>query len=372
MNTPAKIKVDIVTPLSVGVGNEGIWKPGVDYIYKDGKIFHLSLERMVAVGFDAGCVASLLAASDEAGIIKLVGNKMEQVSDFAMNCPVESPGDIRMMIREGLSGKPYIPGSSLKGAIRSALYGEWKEDAVDERDVFGQMKDGSDFMRFIQIGDVAFDSTFLVNTKIYNLTGAPYSEEWTGGWKHRGGRQSMTSQDFSPNGFNTLYECLLPGTSAEGSIKIDENAFMHYTRPQPKMEKKMSLFDRNDGFTPIENLFDIINNHTYTFLEREHDFFTKYPQGEYSQRIIGNINALMSKVNECIETGNSCVLKVSAGSGFHSITGDWQYPDHTQTDFYKYGVHAGKKKYKSRRIACYNGGFALMGFIKLTIKDLTI
>ena len=374
MNENNKITVGILTPLSVGVGNEGVWKPGVDYVYKDGKVFHLSVNRMVEAGFDAERIAALLASANEESLLRLLGDNLEQVSDLSMQCPVQSPGDIRMMIREGLSGKPYIPGSSLKGAIRSALYGEWKEDADNEREVFGQMNDGSDFMRFIQVGDVVFDSTFLVNTKIYNLTGAPYSEDWTGGWKHQ---KTLTSQDFSSSGFNTLYECLLPGTSSESSIKIDETAFSHYSRPQPKMDKKEQLLDRSEGYTPIENLFDTINSHTYSFLERERAFFTKYPQGEHSQRIIGNINALMNKVNDCIESGDSCILKMSAGAGFHSITGDWQYPDHTQTGFHKSNIrngvernpHAGKKYIKSRKIACYNGGFALMGFVKLTVKN---
>lgn len=365
MNERNRIAVSIVTPLSVGKGNEGVWKPGVDYVYNRGKIFHLSLERMAASGMDIGQIAALLAASNEEGLLRILGDKLEQMSDLSMECPVKTPGDIRMMIREGLSGKPYIPGSSLKGAIRSALYGVWKGDAVGEREVFGQKKDGSDFMRFIQVGDIVFDNTFLVNTKIYNLTGKPYSEDWTGGWK----QQSLTSQDFSPSGFNTLYECLLPGASAEGSIKIDETAFSHYTQPQPLEEKKKKIFDRSEGFTPIENLFDIINNHTYDFLKREHAFFAQYSQGEHSQRIIGNINALMNMVNDCFEAGDSCMLKMSAGAGFHSITGDWQFPDHTQTNYYETGVHTGKKKYKSRKIACYNGGFALMGFAKLTVKN---
>ena len=376
MNEPNIIEVSIVTPLSVGRGNEGVWKSGVDYVYKDGKVFHLSVDRMAEAGLDVGRIAAILATANEEGLMRLLGDKLRQVSDFLMECPVESPGDIRAMIREGFSGKPYIPGSSIKGAIRSALYGEWKEDTVNEREVFGQMKDGSDFMRFIQVGDVTFDETILVNTKIYNLSGAPFSEDWTGGWKHRGGQRSLTSQSFSPNGFNTLYECLLPGALSEGNIKIDEAAFLRLRQSQPKLDKKKQLFDRSDGYAPIENLFYLINNHTYVFLERERVYFNKYSQGENSQRIVGNINTLMNKVNECIEDGDSCIMKMSAGAGFHSITGDWQYPDHTQTGYHKSDIrngternpHVGKKYIKSRKIACYNGSFALMGFVKLTVK----
>ena len=56
---------------------------------------------------------------------------------------------------------------------------------------------------------------------------------------------------------------------------------------------------------------------------------------------------------------------MSAGSGFHSITGDWQFKNYSQTGIWEQGRHAGKKKYKSRKIAEWNGYLSLMGFVKL-------
>lgn len=79
MNERNRIAVSVVTPLSVGKGNEGVWKPGVDYVYNRGKIYHLSLERMAAAGMDMGQIAALLAASNEEGLLKLLGDKLEQV-----------------------------------------------------------------------------------------------------------------------------------------------------------------------------------------------------------------------------------------------------------------------------------------------------
>jgi hypothetical protein len=58
-------------------------------------------------------------------------------------------------------------------------------------------------------------------------------------------------------------------------------------------------------------------------------------------------------------------MKMSAGVGFHSITGDWQYGDYDKTKFWTDGRHAGKKKYKSRKIAEYNHRLQLMGFVRL-------
>ena len=63
--------------------------------------------------------------------------------------------------------------------------------------------------------------------------------------------------------------------------------------------------------------------------------------------------------------GSSCLMKMSAGVGFHSITGDWQYDDYDKTKLWTDGRHAGKKKYKSRKIAEYNHRLQLMGFVRL-------
>ena len=82
MNKPDIIKVNIVTPLSVGRGNEGVWKPGVDYVYKDGKVFHLSVDRMAEAGLDVGRIAAILATANEEGLMRLLGDKLSQVSDF--------------------------------------------------------------------------------------------------------------------------------------------------------------------------------------------------------------------------------------------------------------------------------------------------
>lgn len=71
---------------------------------------------------------------------------------------------------------------------------------------------------------------------------------------------------------------------------------------------------------------------------------------------------------------NSCVIKLSAGAGFHSITGDWQFDDYVsgvlRRDIKK---PAENSKPKSRKIAITQEGedtfFDLMGFVKLTFED---
>ena len=90
--------------------------------------------------------------------------------------------------------------------------------------------------------------------------------------------------------------------------------------------------------------------------------------------IVDNIENLL----KLIPSDNTyCILKMSAGSGFHSITGDWQFDDYSIDSISlrkngkterSYGFDKmGKlsKSAKSRKIAINGDSLSLMGFVKI-------
>jgi hypothetical protein len=127
-----------------------------------------------------------------------------------------------------------------------------------------------------------------------------------------------------------------------------------------------------DNLFSINKLFSTINIHTKEYIDKEIAFFKKYPTDK-TDKIIDSLNAIKKEIagqarND--DSQNVCILKMSAGSGFHSITGDWQYDDYSQTGQWTEGRNGGKKKYKSRKIAIQGNDFSLMGFVKLrTMTD---
>jgi CRISPR/Cas system CSM-associated protein Csm5 (group 7 of RAMP superfamily) len=71
-----------------------------------------------------------------------------------MVLPVNSGNDIKSFIKNELTNKPIIPGSSLKGAVRSVileylLQGK-KPQRLNEKDYFGDSNKGDELMRFIK------------------------------------------------------------------------------------------------------------------------------------------------------------------------------------------------------------------------------
>lgn len=349
------IELEVITPLSVGAGNDNEWVKGLDFIQKDGKVYVIDMQKVAAAGVDMEALTALFMKSDESGISQLLGGKIGELSRYIFNLPVKTDNNIKAFLRTQFYDKPLVAGSSIKGSIRSALFNYLRTDEEKNEEVFGSMKDGTDFMRFIRIGDVEMPSTVLVNTKLFNLR--KEGEEWLGGWKQL---MNKTTGAYNPVGFNTFYECVAPGEKGFGNISLAANAFSLLEKfgngRSPYAGKKRALLNE-----PINCLFQVINDVTKTYLQKERAFFQKY-DAERSDEVLSCIESLLSMIPT---DGSFCLMKMSAGVGFHSITGDWKFDDYDKTGFYTDFKNAGKKRYKSRKIAEYNHHLQLMGFVRL-------
>lgn len=355
------IELEVITPLSVGAGNDNEWVKGLDFVQKEDKVYVIDMQKVAAAGVDVEALTALFLNSDDSGISQLLGNKIDQLSRYVFDLPAKTGNNIKAFLRTQFYDKPVVAGSSIKGSVRSALFNFLRTNEEKNEEVFGTMKDGTDFMRFVRIGDVEMPSTVLVNTKIFNLRG--HGAEWQGGWKHRGTDRegnSHTDAHYNPVGFNTLYECVAPGEKGLGNISLAGNAFSLLEEfgkvKSPYANKKRTLLNE-----PINHLFQVINDVTKEYLQKERAFFQKY-DAERSDEVLSCIESLLSMIPT---DGSSCLLKMSAGVGFHSITGDWQYDDYDKTGFNTEFKNAGKKRYKSRKIAEYNHRLQLMGFVRL-------
>ena len=351
LNEKYNIEITVLSPLSIGVGADKDLVKGLDFVVKNNKAYLLNMKKMIRNGVDIQSLTTYYANKDAEAILKKVEGILDVVSDKQFDRPVNSDNDIKSFVKNELSGKPIIPGSSLKGAVRSVildyLLAGRKPERLKEKDYFGDSTKGDELMRFIKFSDAEFDETALVNIKIFNL----YNSEgrWRGGWKHSA---NNTTASYQPNGFNTLYESVLPEQKGICSIMLSKTAFDRIKGHIKQLEKEKLL--------SIKELFKIINQHTQNHIAKEIAFFSKYPT-DNTEKII----ECLEQIQEQIPNDHSaCVLKMSAGSGFHSITGDWQYDDYTKT-----GINNknGKHKYKSRKIAVHGDCFSLMGFVMLQI-----
>lgn len=368
VNKKYEIEIEVLTPVSIGAGAEKDWIKGVDFLIADGQIYKLNLQKMLALQQainptdGIGIITNIIAQHNIGKLAALLGDNLDKASDQIIPLPAQTDNPIKTCIKNELSNRPIIPGSSLKGAIRSHIYNYLEVKDKKESDVFGSMKTGEDFMRFIKIGDAEFEQAEFVNTKIFNLRDENGQKK--GGWKYQ---LHKTSSNFQATGFNTIYEALMPHTKGCASIMLSPKTYQAICQryKQAAASKKEKLFD-------IETLFKIINENTARYLKKELAFFETYAtHDEPCGNIMGSLEKLLQEVRKCSQENTSCILKMAAGSGFHTITGDWQFADFTKEPL-------GRKKEdknanpKSRKVALYKDRdgkhlAALMGFVKLQI-----
>jgi hypothetical protein len=375
VNNKINIELEVLTPLAIGAGVEKDWVLGMDYVVDNNYLYKLNLRKIDAAGIDLQRLTSYFAEKNAVGVKDLIGQRLEEVSDFKMSMPYRSnndiKADIKAFVKNQLTGKPIVPGSSIKGAIRSILLEYFtsdeqtrnemrKSNKMDECYILGKPEDGSTFMRFVKFSDVDFEETALVNTKIFNLQKIDGS--WVGGWKHR---RDYTDGKFDQKGFNTIYEVIGPNQLGNGYLMLSEDGFnrlfdsmasdLPYT---PKKKRVLSS---------VDNLFEIINLHTQSYLKKELAFFKTYQQADKTSEIKENIQYLLSEVQDALNDNSCCIFKMSAGSGFHSITGDWQFDDFTSGLLDR--KRHGDAKPKSRKIAICQDEYMLMGFVKMSVMD---
>lgn len=376
------IELEVVTPLCVGVGTDKDWIQGADYIIKGSTVYVIDIRK--AAQHNLNELLKMFTYSDKS-ICNLSDEQLQKISRYVYQAPVGRIREIKSALRSSLHGIPIVAGSSLKGAIRSALFNHFRsENETTNLAVLGDMNKGTDFMRFLQVGDIeipsinsggkTISSTTLVNARLFNLY--KKGDNWFGGWKEKntdkanGFLDFHTVDIFREDSFNTVYECIKPGMKGKGYIAMKNNAFNLLSSVQiSHQEKKKKLLKGGN-----KTLFEIINKQTKAYLEKELAFFNNYKtENNRAEEIVLCIRTLLSIINR--SDGSYCLVKMSAGVGFHAITGDWQNvsKNYVETGEWKKGEDeklVGRRKYKSRKIAIYKRELQLMGFVKLT--DLTI
>jgi CRISPR/Cas system CSM-associated protein Csm5 (group 7 of RAMP superfamily) len=377
MSHTHRIDIETITPVHIAAGSSNELKRNLDY---------LAGERSIGL-VDFNTLYPLMNESERATFLnQLAGGKIEKdfyrpvagrgggdMSEYIheeipFNYNLDSPNEIVPHIRTGCVGRrlPYIPGTSLKGAIRSILYADTHtqlQSAATEK-IFNTI--GNSIMSFLQVSDSTAMETEISLSKLFNLWNN--GGEWMAGWKHGA---NYSNDEFKPDRFITACETIKILARGSATININSSRIDYLEKngagifDGPKSSLK-SIFTSDT----LEPLFHLINWHTQRYLEAEEEFFKKYDNGEeFTADILERIDRLIRMIPE---DNNSCLLHLGFGSGFHGITGDFQFPDrHHDTG----SGREGKPRYKSRKFVFRENAdgdtYKLYptGFLRLTVRE---
>jgi len=431
-----KVKITVLTPVHIGNGER--YKKGTNFVQVDGTWYFIDIDKLIdkhwealynkLQGHQAQSITSILKFAEE-----LVHNG--QIGNWAI--PLDNPiygtdgTDVLPHIKNKLTEKPIIPGSSIKGALRTVLmwklanqvFSQWlqskrkldvcrdqkackdkdtnknktyksknkyyvdfiraflrqnniSEDLDD--DIVG--KYGEALTRHFKIGDVVFEDAEWWNSKICGVD--KYN---TLKWKNK--PRGSYEYKFYPHSFTTIVECVPIDAKSEVAWGVDlENNLWNREGDSEIVallgERWKKLFGNTRSAKEFWiTMFKYCNEWMQEYLIKEREFFNdgfnERWSAEYIEEIwnppdgyLGNgpseIRFLLDELDKCIKNGNACLLRLGWGSGFHAMTGDWQYADHLEPL-----KHKGKVKFKTRRILFRKREgdyqFTLPGFVKIEL-----
>ncbi len=263
--------------------------------------------------------------------------------------------------------KPIIPGSSLKGSLRTAWFSRevLKKGPLSKREIstekHGKIKysdenlkreilggnPNQDLFRLLRLDDYIFDHTECLKSETLNLRGK--------GWEMK-------------DAVSQFIECIPTGSYSRGRLQeatdLKKSIKTHGTRENqlPGMESFsiLELLSRAN-----EQTLAIINKEIRLWEQREENL----PKG--ATHFLTELYRLKQEAEACKNTDGAAVIRLGFGSGHDSLTGGWQSVS-LGTELQKEVANAVRRnsKYeglefpKSRRLV--NNGTPL-GFIRLTL-----
>lgn len=284
---------------------------------------------------------------------------------------IKSTDTLKECIHNGL-GYAYIPGSSIKGAIRTAIVATLYNnvDQVDqkirtgrldrnnnpflkaekiEKEMFGENVN-EDLFRFLIVGDATFDEDVEISTRMVNIN-------------------IREKKDFEDTSKPQLIEAIGNQEKSEFQMKIKSE---DYDWAKKNTNPKFKLKNLEKEMSSLPFLFQTINAHTINLLESEKEFWNEYIEhDDVVEDYLSKIEELLEVANKCF-AGESCVIRIGYGSGWRFITGGWT---ENLTTFESEVVNASRpnnQRYehlpfpKSRRV---DEDLDILGFVKLTIKE---
>ena len=317
----SKMKLETLTALHIGSGN--ILQKDSDFVFgKDAKeqsvVYVINPRKVLSLigeeNVDAWTVAIENGRSTE-DIVKLyaptatITDYSLHIIDMKMSRPAQQ---IKEFIRDGFD-RPYIPGSSIKGAIRTAVLSSIAQ-AMNETDFFKNVKNkgditpntleakvfgknpNNDVFRYVRVSD-AFATGY--RTAVCNMVNINERKE----------------KSFWDTSKQMATEVLLSGTEVDFSLVLK----------QPERRPK-DMPAAPKALCSIDALLDVINNHTRTLLADEIDIWeSKNVDSQSEEKVnsyIEQLKDLLNAANEC-QGKHSAVMRIGHGSGWRFITGAW-------------------------------------------------
>lgn len=367
-----KCRLTTITPCHVGSGNT--LNRNIDFV-SDGRFLGIIDPRKIFDIVGEQGVAGWCSVIDRQGDIMryLQGFRPQvKIQDICLRLLEIQGGDNSVTgLREQITtmGIPYIPGSSIKGAIVSALlaanadHGQMPSSIKRQNGIIDRTFSAceecanrqvrfdpkSSVLRFLHVGDATFEDVPTIAVYCNNLN-------------LRSGHQTLTSTKG-----HQYVEAIYTDTAAIFDLVIKSD-YLREVQSHPTIP----LGEVPAAMQSVGALLQCINSHTLTLLEEERDVWENYHYPELDE-YIPQIDDLIAECHQC-PAGRAAVIRLGYGSGWDFITGGWSRRLATDTAWTQIVNTARPKNFqygaymfpKTRRTF---DGYLPLGFVRIDLEE---
>lgn len=376
----SQIKIETLTPVHIGNGN--FLRNKADFtVFRDEKGHNLicvidprKILDLVGAEHLDDWILSIENQEDDIQRFVKQYNKNVTPDDYALRIiwnfvkGIRDSDTIKECMHDG-RGMPYIPGSSIKGAIRTAivsslarekgmneistiLLGEKRriniKNAAHPIEEYLLGKNPNDVFGFFQVGDAYFEEEECeIAIRMINLN-------------------ITQSNKLIDKSKSQIVEAISPRYYSKFQMKIT-NEYYQWLKG-----KRESLRDLPKSMESFSLLFQLINEHTKELVLKEIEYWKKKNERyEGADEYIESLQVILNNIKNCRE-GTECVLRIGHGSGWRFITGAWSedlpnFKDKIIPLIRNKKMYYGYDFPKSRRIR--ENKSKPIGFVKLSISE---
>lgn len=311
-----KCTIQTITPVHIGNGKE--------YGAADYYITKSSKGSLILARADINKIFASISQDQKEEFIQHLSDPSFQLEDYLKNVLGKIPPKIKIYLARLMSerppnvdetikttSKPYIPGSSIKGALRTAiLYNVISKGDMDQ--IYNLIRDGNrgsyinfwdaqkfqnqffagnkndpkySIMKFLQVSD----TETIPNPTIYSMVSLKVGQG-RNEWYSRNGRTVITYAE-------TI------GVGRKLNFDLNSNY-------NPRVHQELGLSDK-ENFLDIEKIKEFLFKFSRDYIDHEINFAQKYGV-DYLEKFYLDL--------EKINTKDSPLMRIGFGSGFLSTT----------------------------------------------------
>lgn len=360
-------EMTILTPVHIGNGEKYV--NNFDFLHEEGmlKIFNHNRLFTLVERLGHNKILSFANAVEENDIkawLKRNKINVKSATLYSMPCRGRSPRDISIQIRDGM-GRPLMPGSSLKGAFRTAIMAQLSEE--DNKQVVAQNISKIKVMHSIKppSADHQISEKLLGKDAKMNLMRMLTVADFHYGHNDVNLQQVLVSRLTSPQNMGVKFSVWVEKIN-DSAIAVSQISFDDYLSKQAAGKPEFGFRAR----LSLDWLLKAITKKTKKTIATEIGFLSG-KSGKHISQLHDFYNNLNAKNEELAD--NEAIIQLAWGSGWNGMTGQLLEKEELTYDLRKKLQLA--PKYidfpfpKSRRIAVTNDLAVPMGWVLLKFTD---